>query len=262
LEYHNVFGVTLREHGWVPSPRYLLRRARVLEILDRFPRGNLLEIGCGTGALIEDLRRMGFQCAALEISADALKIARSVHEAHEDVRIYDRPQSDWAGEFDYLLAFEVLEHIEDDSAALRDWRKWLKPNGILALSVPAHMNRWSTDDEWAGHFRRYERESLVGQLESAGFRVEIFENYGVPLATIIDPLRRFFYHGRQRRGIDSIGSRDEQNIGSGVNRPVESGLWGLLNNPIGRLVMLASILAQKPFLRTDIGSNYLVVCRA
>jgi hypothetical protein len=99
-------------------------------------------------------------------------------------------------------------------------------------------------------------------VESAGFRVDRFENYGVPLTMIIDPLRRFFYQRRQRQGLDAIGSQHEQNVGSGVNRPVESGFWALLNNPVGRVIMLGSIWAQRPFLRTEIGSSYLVVCRA
>jgi hypothetical protein len=123
------------------------------------------------------------------------------------------------------------------------------------------MSKWSTDDEWAGHFRRYEKQSLLELLESAGFRLEHFENYGVPLTTIIDPLRRFLYHRRQRQGIDSVGSRHHQNVGSGVNRPVESGFWALIDNPVGRLIMRGSIWAQRPFLRTEMGSNYLLVCR-
>src|SRR4029079_15037611 len=174
-----------------------------------------------------------------------------------NVHLYEQPQENWDAQFNYVAVFEVLEHINDDFGALRQWRQWLKPGGIMVLSVPAHMKRWSLNDEWAGHFRRYEKQSLIELVECAGFHVELFENYGVPLVDIMDPIRSFLYGRRQRRGTDAMRSRQEQNVGSGVDRPVESGLWFLFDTVAGRSIMRAFIKAQKPFLKTDIGSNYL-----
>ena len=52
MEIHPVYGISFPERGWVPAPRYLLRRDRVLRLLARLPVGRLLEIGCGSGALL------------------------------------------------------------------------------------------------------------------------------------------------------------------------------------------------------------------
>src|SRR3546814_6549126 len=70
------------------------------------------------------------------------------------------------------MAFEVLEHIEDDHAALRQWLGWLKPGGILLMSVPAHPSQWNAADVWAGHFRRYRKRELLGLVEENVLELE------------------------------------------------------------------------------------------
>lgn len=58
---HPVFGPVAPELGWVPAPRYLLRRSRVLRLLATVERGRLLEIGCGAGVLCQEVARLGFR---------------------------------------------------------------------------------------------------------------------------------------------------------------------------------------------------------
>src|SRR3546814_20907381 len=92
------------------------------------------------------------------------------------------------------MAFEVLEHIEDDHAALRQWLGWLKPGGILLMSVPAHPSQWNAADVWAGHFRRYRKRELLGLVEENGLELEHVECMGFPLANITERM--------QARGIE------------------------------------------------------------
>lgn len=76
------------------------------------------------------------------------------------------------GTLDGVLAFEVLEHVPEDEALLRDIARALRRDGILALSVPLHMRHWSRLDDLAAHVRRYDPDDLFRKLETAGFRVD------------------------------------------------------------------------------------------
>ncbi len=76
-----------------------------------------------------------------------------------------------ADEFDTVVCVNVLEHIEDDGAAVAAMRQILTPTaGRLFLLVPAHPMLYGTPDELAGHFRRYRRRDLRNLLTAAGFR--------------------------------------------------------------------------------------------
>ena len=266
MNLHPVYGPSLPEAGWVPAPRYLLRRNRILALLQGQPPGLYLEIGCGPGALMFDLCRRGFECQALETSPTALRLARELHASDPEVAIFEQEQADWQGHFDYLGAFEVLEHIDDDRSALESWKAWLKPGGMLLLSVPAHQHKWNATDEWAGHFRRYGQAQLRSLLGAAGFEVLRFESYGVPLANLIEPIRAR-HHARQLQakagpegdaGQVEIQERTEQ---SGVSRSLEARLYPLQRSLPGVLAMRTAFGLQRLFLSSDRGVGYLVLAR-
>src|SRR6056297_1260018 len=148
-------GISAPELAWVPSPTYILRRAAVLDWLRDYPPGKVLEIGCGPGALLRDLADRGFSGTGVEVSEKARAIARQFLADNPEMRVVANLPEQNSGAYDYVLAFEVLEHIENDVAALNDWLAYLKPGGIAFLSVPAHRSRWNVTDLSAGHFRRY-----------------------------------------------------------------------------------------------------------
>ena len=70
--------------------------------------------------------------------------------------------------FDVVTQFDVLEHLDDDLAALEEARRVLTPGGLLLLSVPAHPILWSSNDEVAGHRRRYRRSQLARRIGESG----------------------------------------------------------------------------------------------
>lgn len=264
MEYHPFFGLCALERGWAPAPRYLLRRQRVLELLADQARGALLEVGCGAGALLHDLTRAGFACTALETSPAALTLARDLNGDCPGTDFQARPLPAWQGAFDLLVALEVLEHIEDDGATLARWRGWLKPDGLLLLSVPAHPRRWNATDVWAGHVRRYQRDGLQRLLVEAGFFVVHLECYGFPLANILEPIRAR-YHARLLRGRASLADlkreRKADSSRSGIDRSLEARLFPLLTGWGGRTIMRLAFSLQGAFSRTDWGNGYLVLAR-
>jgi SAM-dependent methyltransferase len=87
-------------------------------------------------------------------------------------------------DFDAVGAFDVLEHIEQDSEVLCEIRQALTPGGGLLLTVPQHPSLWSGEDVRACHKRRYTRREIVSKVESAGFkvlRVTSFVTFLLPL---------------------------------------------------------------------------------
>lgn len=260
MEYHPVYGFSIPEKGWAPAPSFILRRQRILRLLAGRAPGSLLEIGCGAGTLLHEFSQRGFVCEALETSAAALEIARYVNA--DGILFHQSPQTDWAGRFDYLFAFEVLEHIKDDHAALAAWHIWLKPDGVMLMLVPAHMRRWTASDVWAGHYRRYERAGLIGLIEASGFKVKHCESYGFPLANVLSPLRSRVHARRlaARCEVDQ-DMRVCNNDMSGVDRSAESRLYPMLKSLPGRIMMRLAFLLQDWSAGRDWGNGYLVLAR-
>lgn len=134
------------------------------------PSGPIFDIGGGNGYVSVGLARAGFDCVVVEPgpSGGANAAARGfpvITAPFQDLAIGDATLSA-AGLFD------VLEHIEDDAAALTNLHRVLKPGGKLYLAVPAHQLLWSDEDIFAGHFRRYSLPTLRRRVEKAGFTVE------------------------------------------------------------------------------------------
>jgi SAM-dependent methyltransferase len=258
-----ILGPAMPELGWVPAPRYLMRRARIQQLMDKIPPGKLIEIGSGAAALLVELAQRGFQCEALELSAEARALSQSVIDKFaKDIPLHAVPDAHWQNCFDVLCAFDVLEHIEDDQQALAQWVSWIKPDGYLLLSVPAHMKLWRAGDEWAGHFRRYERESLISLLQNVGLEVEVFECYGFPLTNLTEWISAPIYarriYGNAQK--DDI-SRKQNNDRSGTDRKPHMKLYPLLCSLPGKWTLQLFSAIQNLFINRDIGSGYVVRAR-
>jgi len=259
LEYHHLYGPSVPEKGWVPAPSFLLRRDRIHRLLADSHPGLLLEIGCGAGTLLHELSRRGFTCEAMETSTAALEIANYVNSG--EAIIHSVPQPDWEGKFDYLLSFEVLEHIEDDRNALALWYSWLKPGGTIILSVPAHMKKWTASDIWAGHYRRYEMQQLADLITESGFAIESTETYGFPLSNAL-LLLRARVHARDLVGRNALANdRARNNDMSGVERSAESRLYPLLKSFPGVMAMRLALFLQDMSAKKNWGTGYLLLAR-
>lgn len=135
------------------------------------PGDHYLEIGCGTGYVLEALaRECGLEATGSELFAEGLEYARRrVPEA--DFAELDARAMPYDGSFDLVGAFDVIEHIEDDAGVLRGLHRALRPGGVLLLTVPQHPRLWSAADTYAHHVRRYRRRELVERVDAAGFEV-------------------------------------------------------------------------------------------
>lgn len=254
-------GVASVELGWVPSPTYLLRRAAILERLGAWPAGRVLEVGCGGGTLLFDLAGLGYSGVGVEVSSRGRELAAQFLADQPAMAVQEQLPSRET-QFDYLLSFEVLEHVEKDAQALSDWVARLKPGGRCLISVPAHRDRWNVTDVLAGHFRRYERDEVTQLVEGAGLRVDSVETYGWPATWLIERVRCLVRELQLRaRGVDpaSIQRGDpERTRASGVERSTESYIFPVYSSWLGRKALRAAVAVQRRYYESDRGISYLV----
>lgn len=135
------------------------------------PGGTIIDVGGGNGYVTIGLQQNGFPAALLEPGMTGVENA-----ARRGVSALICSTLEDAGFHPASLpaagAFDVLEHIADESLFLEEINRLLVPGGRFYLTVPAFKGLWSADDEYAGHYRRYTKESLSRSLVRAGFRVE------------------------------------------------------------------------------------------
>lgn len=250
------------ELNWVPAPRYVLRRDRILRHLRDVAPCRVLDIGCGPGALISELSARGFETVGVDRSEKALELGRHLQSNSRRMELHAELDAHWKGTFDLLFSLEVIEHVADDVRALREWRQYLKPGGTMILSTPAHPNRWNAADEWAGHVRRYERVELLHKIVSAGFRVERIETYGFPVGNALEILAAPAYRRRlacKKQTHQDAGMLTDD---SGSDRATHARFWSLYSGRFFTKVINAFCHAQRPFVNTDLGSGFLVVAKA
>ncbi|MEH6446570.1 MAG: class I SAM-dependent methyltransferase [Oceanospirillaceae bacterium] len=242
----------------MPAPRYLLRRSRVLKILRELKPGRVLEVGCGAGGITFDATQMGFNCEALETSPHARAIAGKIlARASSPVKIH-ASAAEWKEEFDVLMSFEVLEHIEFDDAALKEWTGWVKPGGYLLLSVPALKSMWGPADLWAGHYRRYEKDEFIALLNNNGLESLHFEAYGYPLSYVTNFIRNILY----AREVQKLSRGSQQGTDrSGVDRSKEAGFYGVQASIWGRALMLFFCKIQTIFSKFGYGNGFIVLAK-
>ena len=160
-----------QSHWWYTGRRKILEDfvADICRrVTDRRPR--ILDVGCGTGANLLMLSQYG-DAEGVDISEDALAFCRE--RGLEKVKLgaaENLPYDD--GTFDLVTALDVVEHLDDDLAGLREMRRVLRPSGRVLLFVPTFMFLWGLQDDVSNHRRRYRMPELRRVLEQAGFEVE------------------------------------------------------------------------------------------
>jgi SAM-dependent methyltransferase len=167
-EYETMHALELR-HWWFRG------RRRVLVDLLREVAGprvsslRILDYGCGTGGNTSGYASLG-AVVGVEPDAAAVRLARERGGA-QYCRSNGTQLPFRQGAFDAVVASDVLEHIEDDFAAVYEIARVLRPGGAAIISVPAHQWLFSQHDAALHHFRRYSKAGLRELLERGGLRV-------------------------------------------------------------------------------------------
>ena len=263
-EYDPVLGIFAPEIPWVPTPAHIVRRAAVLEVIKTWQPGRVLEIGCGVGAFLYDLGSRGFHGKGVDTSASALNIAHQFHSGADSAFtiVQQIGEDDYDG-YEYLMSFEVLEHIQNDSGALSRWAQCLKKGGILIGSVPAHRQRFGASDQWAGHVRRYDYQDLEKLLKSTGFEILVINCYGFPILNLLAPISNYISRKKIHRRETCAGSdkRAHATASSGADRIMESRVFWLYSNFITKALFRMTFKLQNLFDQMSVGTGFVFVAR-
>lgn len=188
------------------SPSAWLRYDVVTRMIPAGVR-DVLEVGCGRGAFGARIAR-GYNYLGLEPDAASCDVARQRVEAvgSGDVRNAST-ESLGAEKFDLVCAFEVIEHIEDDAAAAKEWASHIRPGGWMLLSVPADQHRYGPMDEYVGHFRRYSPQQMTSLLGGAGLSDIVVRRYAFPLGQVLEAGRNVLGKRKLARSSGSVAER-------------------------------------------------------
>jgi SAM-dependent methyltransferase len=177
-------------HWWYRGRRTVLDGVIAGLGLPADPR--ILDAGCGSGRFMVELAKLG-SVTGVELSDTSVSLARE-RQLGDVVAgsVLEMPFPE--DSFDLAVSLDVIEHLDDDLAALRELRRAVAPGGALLVTVPAYQWLWSGHDEINHHHRRYTRRSLQRVAEQAGWqqvRTTYFNSLLLPVAILLRVLDRF-----------------------------------------------------------------------
>lgn len=210
-----------------------------------FPEArNFLEVGCGTGFVLAGVASGLPQlklCGSEISSAGLAHAARRVPGA--ELFQMDARAIPFRDEFDVIGAFDVLEHIHEDDAVLREMYCAVHPGGGIVLTVPQHAFLWSQADTHACHVRRYAARDLTAKVEAAGFEVERMTSF----VSLLLPLM--------------MASRMRQPVANESYDPLAELKIGGVLNAVLEIIMDAERLAIRAGLNFPAGGSLLMIAR-
>jgi SAM-dependent methyltransferase len=158
-------------HWWFAGRRRILA-----SFLDRISKSlgkdnpDILDVGCGTGANLELLGEYG-PAKGVDVSQEALAFCRA--RGLTDVRLGEAEKLPYPdSSFDLVTGLDVVEHLDDDLAGLREMHRVLRPDGRALVFVPAFMFLWGVQDDISNHRRRYTLKQIKETVRTAGFEIE------------------------------------------------------------------------------------------
>lgn len=186
---HEFFAAVQEESFW-----FRARNRLVIDLLRRHAGDlrSLIEVGCGTGFVLQAIhgafpgaRLVGVEPQAEGFAQAARRLPPAIELRDGDVHHIDSSET-----FDAVCAFDVLEHIEADRAALAALARLARPGGSIFLTVPQHPWLWGAPDELARHHRRYRRGELESKAAAAGLDVILSTSFVFALLPAMLATRR------------------------------------------------------------------------
>ncbi len=166
IEYSRL--ASFEDSYWWHRGRNRIVATQLEKLLGEKRGADILNVGCGTGGSVRMLERHG-SVWNVDVAEPAVHACRS--RGIRNVMKVNSLRLPFPDEsFDLVAALDVLEHIEEDGAALREWQRVLRPGGKVLITAPAYQWLWSEHDESLHHFRRYTAAGLHQLLNRHGFR--------------------------------------------------------------------------------------------
>ncbi len=230
----------LEDHYWW----FISRRELALTLLDKHLRSSksaMLDVGCGTGAVLTELEKRG-KAVGVDLSHDALTFSKERGLNH---LVYANAEQLPFGnaQFDAVISLDTIEHVPDHESAAAEIYRVLKPGGVFVMNVPAFNWLWGPHDVALMHQRRYTTQKVRELLEMQGFQIEKL-SYSVFFlfpAVMLRRLTEKFQKGDAKVKLPQFSAGTNQLLTKLMR--AESRLFQSLNLPWGSSVVC---VAQKP----------------
>jgi len=178
------FNEVERFHWWWAG-----RQELVKNLLTPEQPKKILDIGCGTGETLTYLKTQfpKTQMQGIDLSPEAVKFTlKRGHKAKKSAAT-KLPFKD--NTFDAILLLDVIEHIKDDYAVIKEAKRVLKPGGVIVLTAPALQFIWTSFDENQGHFRRYNRHRLIDIATKNKLKINFLSYFNFVLSPMVIAIR-------------------------------------------------------------------------
>jgi ubiquinone/menaquinone biosynthesis C-methylase UbiE len=173
-------------YWWFVGVRAMVKNLLSLTMADR-SLGKVLDIGCGTGALLDQLQPSSTELWGLDVSPEALKYCSL--RGHANLVLADAANTPFrSASFDVVTAIGLIEHLEHDLPFLMETKRLLKPDGVLILLTSSFPYLWSVHDTANEHKRRYYLRRLKQKMNEVGFEAIRFSHLNFFLFPIIAPM--------------------------------------------------------------------------
>lgn len=186
-ETYDIIYKTELNHWW-----YRVRRKLVAKIVASYLQGRsqkleILDVGCGTGGLMRELRQFG-DVSGVDVSPRA--VAYCKERGLENVSLGDAANLPYPdGSFDIVVILDVLEHLKNDGVGIREIKRVLTHGGMAIITVPAFIFLWGVTDVVSHHYRRYTRAQIKDQIRAAGLCVRYASYFNTFLFPAIATVR-------------------------------------------------------------------------
>lgn len=253
FQFHNL----LNNYVTSPGPRYLLRLHLLCSVFNKYlleSSTKFLEIGAGNGdvtAFISDVYDDA-HITIVDSSDYALEPLNQRFSDNHRVDILKIALEEYSPQtqFDFILSFEVLEHIQNDLSVIKAMNTLLHNDGLLIFSVPSYMSKWQSQDIASGHIRRYEEAEVIEKLNLSGFEIVELYDYGFPLTSIMRPFREIFYK-------DTGETLEEKTAASGVKKRIFSNK----SNWVIAICLIPFFGLQRLFSKFRLGDGFIVIAK-
>lgn len=237
------------------QPKLILRESAVWDMTRNISPGSFVEMGAGTGHMASLFVERGFHGACHDMGESSRALIRERFDQNEKVQVVDDISELPVNFFDYLMAFEVLEHVSEDGKVLSQWLQHLRPGGTFIASVPAHQRKFGRSDEIVGHVRRYEKRQLKELLESVGLREIEIINYGYPITELTRVLSNRIISGDRR--YDSLNQEQKSILSAQAKPPAIQKILSL----VSANMFLPFCYIQRWFYQRDMGDGLVAVAK-
>ena len=189
-----------KDHFWFKT-----RNEFILKTMESFiaKESKLVEVGAGSGTVSAFLKQSGYHnITVADMHLSSLKFAKN-HGINKLIQ-FDLMRNPFEDEFDVVMLFDVLEHIQDDLMALGQIYKMLRQSGSVVLTVPAHNWLWHEGNRAGGHKRRYGKKELRRKLNKTGFNVIAVQYFFISLVPLM-LLRKVYSQIQTKKSPEDLG---------------------------------------------------------